>query len=142
MLLIFDRARSARGLTLALFDGASWVIGFLFVAWLQMYVNYETSNLTLTALTVGTVCGLTQVALSRLFRLHQGRAQIASFDDAVNVGAVWMSIFIVVITLGWFAVIPVRISVVATAPVVAICVMLGGRVGVRLLRQHALKVHG
>ena len=142
MLLIFDRARSARGLTLAMFDGSSWIIGFVFVAWLQAYVGYDPHNSWLHAIWVGAVCGLTQVVLSRVFRLHQGRAQIASFDDAVNVGAVWMSIFIVIITLGWFAIVPVRVSVVATAPVVAICVMLGGRVAVRLLRQQAIRVQG
>lgn len=113
-----------------------------FVTWVQMYVGYDAGNKTINAILVGTACGLAQVLLSRLFRLHQGRAPIASFDDAVNVGAVWISIFAVVITLGWYGVIPTRVSVVSTAPVVAICIMLGGRVVARLLRQHAIRLQG
>jgi FlaA1/EpsC-like NDP-sugar epimerase len=142
MLQIFDHAGRARGLTLALFDGSAWVLGFLFVTWMQMYVGYDAENKTLNALLVGIGCGLSQVILSRLFRLHQGRAPIASFDDAVNVGAVWIGIYAIVIALGWYGMIPTLVSVVSMAPVAAICIMLGGRVIARLLRQRAILAQG
>ena len=142
MLVMFDHARRYRGLVLALCDGLAWIIGFVLLAWLQYAVGYEPTNHWQTAIVVGAACGAAQVLISRVFRLHQGRARLASFDDAVNVGAVWMSIFVVVIFLGWFEVVPLRVSVVATAPVIAICLMLGGRVLARLTRQHAMRISG
>ncbi|MEI2671614.1 MAG: hypothetical protein V9G13_10945 [Marmoricola sp.] len=113
---MFDHARRYRGAVLALCDGLAWVLSFVFLTWLQSFVGYEPTNHWQTAIVVGAACGAAQVLISRVFRLHQGRARLASFDDAVNVGAVWMSIFVVVITLGWFQVLPLRISVIADRP--------------------------
>lgn len=79
------RLRPHRPAILAGVDFLCWVASFYLLAWLQVAVHDLSSAGVAAPFAVGIACGLAHVLVGWTMRLHQGRAQLGTFDDALLV---------------------------------------------------------
>jgi FlaA1/EpsC-like NDP-sugar epimerase len=77
--------RPHRPAILAGFDFLCWVASFCLLARLQVAVQDLTAAGFAAAFAVGIACGVTHLLVGWTMRLHQGRAQLGTFDDALLV---------------------------------------------------------
>lgn len=80
-----QRLRPHRPAILAGFDFMCWVASFCLLAWLQIAVHDLSPDGFGIAFAVGIACGLGYLVVGWTMRLHQGRAQLGTFDDALLV---------------------------------------------------------
>src|ERR1700712_3797661 len=134
---MFAHLRSVRPHVQRLYDLMAWVIGYFAMAWLQHVVGYSTSAQLLPALLTGLCCGLLFVVVAAPLRLHEGRYQIGSLDDALLNPRLGATIAVLALGISFYT-LDVRISVAVTGPMCAFVLLLGGRAVYRVFRDWAL----
>ena len=130
-----DRARPFRSVMLASFDAACWVLSFWALALLQASLSGIGSIQVAWALVIGAGCALLYLLVGWTVRLHQGRAALGSFEDALLVVAVTEVVFGVEVignlVLGPF----INGLICVTAPVLAFAAMISARGFYRVLKD-------
>ncbi len=80
-----QRLRPHRPAILAGFDFMCWVASFCLLAWLQISMHDLAPDRFGVAFVVGIACGVGHLLVGWTMRLHQGRAQLGTFEDALLV---------------------------------------------------------
>lgn len=121
-------------LWLAGFDVLAWVGAYLVVGAVHELLVPRADVSIVRLVTAGLVSGVLFVLIGVLVRLHQGRAPLGSFDDAllITIDTVAIATLINVVNLagGYF-----NRAVGVFTPLLALLVMLGARGFYRLLMQ-------
>src|SRR5690242_8784126 len=119
--------RPARMPILATFDGLCWVLGFMGVALLQRAAGVAKSDGLEAVILMGGLCAVAHVGVAAVLRLHQGRAVVGSFDDAMLLAAVIAGVgagsVVADLAFGPFY----RFGVAVMGPIVAAALMVWGR---------------
>ena len=105
------------------------------MAGLQRLADYGTPTSLGPAVMMGAACGVAFVLLGMPLHLHQGRAALGSFADALLTNLLGGSIAATALALNLVLGSPVRISVMVTAPVVAFVLIMGIRASYRIVRD-------
>lgn len=131
-----DRLRPYRLPVLAGFDVACWVLSYLGLALLVSFAGLRLRGPLTHALAVALICATAYLLIGAVVKLHQGRAALGSFEDAVLLGSVAAPIaglaIVAEVAFDFF-----RLFVGLAAPLLAILLMLWGRALYRLLREQA-----
>lgn len=134
---ILDHVRRFRLVLLASFDLVCWVASFVLLAELQEQVRNLTQTQVPVAALIGLGCALLHLVVGSSIRLHQGRASVGSFDEALLLvtvaGVVSGAELVVNVVAGPF----MSGLVVVTAPVLAFALMIWGRGLYRVLKEQA-----
>ena len=122
-----QRLRPHRPVILAGFDFMCWVASFCLLAWLQIALRDLSPDGFGVAFAVGIACGLAHLLVGWTMRLHQGRAQLGTFDDALLVVTV-----VGIVTAGEVVGNVIfrdllRGSLVVTGPILAFALMIWAR---------------
>lgn len=130
-----DRARPIRALTLATFDSLAWVLSFAALAWLQSLIGDKGGTSVLHAIVLGFGCAGLFLILGATVRLHQGRAALGSFEDALLVATV--AVMVAGLNLVAYLIVrgPSNGVLLVTGPLTAIIVMTWGRGTYRVMRE-------
>ncbi|MGI8769664.1 MAG: polysaccharide biosynthesis protein, partial [Propionibacteriaceae bacterium] len=132
---IVDRLRPIRTLLLATFDTIAWLASFVAISSMQVLVGDKQAASVLHALVLGCGCAGLFLVLGAAVRLHQGRAAVGSFEDALLVttvagaaGALDLVAYLVVRG-------PQNGVLLVTGPITAIILMIWGRGAHRAMRE-------
>jgi FlaA1/EpsC-like NDP-sugar epimerase len=119
--------RPHRPVILAGFDFLCWVASFCLLALLQIAVHDWSPDRFGVAFAVGITCGLGHLLVGWTMRLHQGRAQLGTFDDALLVVTV-AGIVTAAEVIGNIVFRDVlNASLVVTGPILAFALMIWAR---------------
>lgn len=132
---LLARARRVRTLVLSLWDLTAWVVGFGSMAALQVAVGYSHAGVVPSSVVAGLLAGTLYDVLGLGIRLHQGRAVLGSFADALLVTATWGLVSAVLLVGNGLAGSPLRVSLVVIGPAVAYALLMGARVCYRLVSE-------
>ena len=80
---VISRVRHVRAYLLMTYDLLAWMVSFIAMATLQYVVGYSTFDDIGPAALLGLGCGIGFVILGSTVHLHQGRAPVGSFSDAL-----------------------------------------------------------
>ena len=111
--------RSVRAYLLMTYDFLAWVLSFVAMATLQYVVGYSGSEDIAPAALFGVSCGLGFILLGSTVNLHQGRAAVGSFPDAVLTSIVGGLVASVALVANFSLGSPARVSVMVTGPMAA-----------------------
>ena len=124
---LLNDVRPFRLALLASFDLVCWVSSFVLLARLEAAIRgTEPSQVAIAAL-VGLGCGCLHVLVGFSIRLHQGRAGVGSFDEALLLVTVAGIVFGIELVAHAVAGPFINELVVVTAPVLAFALMIWGR---------------
>lgn len=133
---------------LAAYDGICWILGLVSMAAVAQLSGIGMPHGLENSLWLGPACALIHVAIGRAFRLHEGRAPLASFEDVVLLGTVTGLTGALLICInfsgalitdnGYF----VRTVVALSGTLAALIAMLWGRAVYRIGRDRALARNG
>ncbi len=122
-----QRLRPHRPLILAACDFSCWVTSFLLLAWLQVAMHDLAPGRFGAAFVVGVACGVLHLVVGLSMRLHQGRAQLGTFDDALLVVTVAGIVAAVEVVANILYRQLLNGSLVVTGPILAFALMIWAR---------------
>jgi FlaA1/EpsC-like NDP-sugar epimerase len=125
---------SIRALFLAALDGIAWLFALTMAAWLRYDGNLDPQR-ALNVAKLVPVAVLLQWGIAYVGHRYRGWHLVGAMDDAIHIAAVTMTVgaFLFAITLAGH--IPVPRSVPLIGTLVGLCIMLGPRVVLRLVRE-------
>jgi FlaA1/EpsC-like NDP-sugar epimerase len=125
---------SFRALLLAALDGASWLFALIAAAWLR-YEGDLDAHRALNVAKLVPVAILLQWGIAYLGHRYRGWNLVGTMDDAIHVAAVTTIVgaFLFAVTLIGQPPVPRSVPLIAT--LVGLCIMLGPRVSLRLVRE-------
>jgi FlaA1/EpsC-like NDP-sugar epimerase len=135
------RLRPHRPFLLSSFDLVCWLVSFTLLGWLQIALNDSSPGRLRIAVAVGALCGVLFLLVGWSMRLHQGRAQLGTFEDAVLVVTV-TGIVSAVEIVGYVLVgrgHSVNGSLAVTGPLLAFALMIWARGLFRVLHDRSAK---
>ncbi len=116
----------------------AWVAGFAAMALLQYAVGYSHFGVIYPAVALGLGSGLAFVVLGLPLRLHQGRARLGSFEDAVLTSLVFATVASGALAVNLALGAPARISVSVTGPMCTFVLIIGARAAYRVVKEWAV----
>ncbi|HXV94449.1 MAG TPA: nucleoside-diphosphate sugar epimerase/dehydratase [Pseudonocardia sp.] len=116
-------------------DGFSWLLAFAAATWLRFDGALDAAPLTPIA-QAAVLAVLLQTVVDFLAHHYRGRHLVGAMDDAIHVIGVTTAVGLVLFLIGLLGVIAVPRSEPLIATLVALCLMLGARVTLRLFREH------
>lgn len=130
--------RRYRGLLLMSLDLGAWILSYLATAIVTRLASGRSHADLAVAVLAGVAAGALFLLLAALFKMHQGRAAVGSFEEAMIIAP------LAVVAGGLVAGSdlidrPLRATVVFGAPWMALMLMLWGRGVYRVLRDRALE---
>jgi FlaA1/EpsC-like NDP-sugar epimerase len=131
---LMQRLRPHRSVILALFDVFCWGASFTALGWLQLVLQDRDPDRVAAAAAVGLACGVLHLLVGWTMRLHQGRAQLGTFEEALLVVTVAGVVGTVLVVESVFVPL-VSWSLVVTGPLLAFALMIWARGLYRVLHD-------
>jgi FlaA1/EpsC-like NDP-sugar epimerase len=124
-----------RVVILAGWDGLAWVFAVIAGTWLRF--DGDLSNVQLLP-TVQLIAGavVLQAGFGYLAYRYHGRQLIGAMDDAIHVAGVTTAVGTALFMIGLSGAVAAPRSVPVIATLIALCLVLGPRVALRLAREH------
>ena len=128
-------AVTGRVLILAACDGFAWVLALTAGGWLRY--NGDLSRIApVQVIEIVALAVVLQTGFGMLSHRYRGRHLVGSIDDAIHVAGVTVATGLVLFVIGLTAVIAVPRSLPIIATLVALPLLLGPRIVLRLSREH------
>ena len=131
------RARPHRAILLSSFDAGCWVGSFWLLALMQTNFNPLQSGRVSHAVAFGAGCAVLHLLVGWSVRLHQGRAGVGTFEDALLVVAVTEVVFGVEVIGNAVLGPSINGLISVTAPVLAFAGMISARGFYRVLKDQS-----
>ena len=129
------RTVTGRTLALAACDGFAWVLALTAGAWLR-YSGDVSRMAPAQVIEIIALAVVLQTGFGMLSHRYRGRHLVGSIDDAIHVAGVTAATGFALFVMGLAAVIAVPRSVPIIATLVALPLLLGPRIALRLTREH------
>ena len=126
---------TGRTLALAACDGFAWVLALTAGAWLR-YSGDVSRMAPAQVIEIIALAVVLQTGFGMLSHRYRGRHLVGSIDDAIHVAGVTAATGFALFVMGLAAVIAVPRSVPIIATLVALPLLLGPRIALRLTREH------
>jgi FlaA1/EpsC-like NDP-sugar epimerase len=130
-----SRTVTGRALSLAACDGFAWVLALTVGAWLG-YSGELSRMAPGQMIEIIALAVVLQTGFSMVSHRYRGRHLVGSIDDAIHVAGVTAATGLVLFVIGLTAVIAVPRSLPIIATLVALPLLLGPRIALRLTRDY------
>ncbi|MGH3982935.1 MAG: polysaccharide biosynthesis protein, partial [Pseudonocardiaceae bacterium] len=126
---------TGKALTLVVFDGFAWVLALTAGSWLR-YSGDLSRMAPEQPIEIIALAVVLQTGFGMLSHRYRGRHLVGSIDDAIHVSGVTAATGFVLFVIGLTTVIGVPRSLPIIATLVALPLLLGPRIALRLTREH------
>lgn len=139
MLSLMDRLRPYRMGLLASYDAVAWVVAFVGLSIVQRAIGDSSAGtIALNAFYAGLVCATCFFVVGLTVRLHQGRAAMGSFEEAVMVATVAAVVGVAEISVNLILGVRLNGAVAVMAPLAALVLMIWARGVYRMIIEQGL----